>query len=332
MLKAIITFIVFTISFTLSMNHINEMAFSVIEQQEVSYNGVGNLECSGGKHFNNGNLSFTGFRNNHGGQLYGSFEIYFKDAYNSTLTQGGVLDRGNIDHKGFSIEGLVMSDTLCNNTAPKTITINGDCEKVSVANMKIQEVQTGSFAGEVICPNEKEPGSPVAEASGPSEVIGGQEVVLDASNSYDPDRDELTFSWRQIGGPDVELSYPDQKTARFKAPVMKQNISLMFEATVTDVKGEHDEDEVQIFVRNFLKQPLINATANNDTIPIMPIVDPPIANDTTENITRPLDQPPDDQPPDDQPPDDQPPDDQPPDDQPPDDQPPDDIESVIEEK
>ncbi|MDP8906530.1 MAG: PKD domain-containing protein, partial [Thermoproteota archaeon] len=199
MLKAIITFIVFTISFSLSMNQINNMAFSVIEHQVVSYDGIGNFACSDGKQFKNANLSFTGFRNNPG-QLYGSFEIYFKDAYNSTLAQGGVLDRGNIDPKGFSIEGLVMSDTLCNNTAPKPITIIGDCEKVSVANIKIQKDQAGSFTGKVICPIEKEQGAPVAQASGPSEVIGGQEVVLDASNSYDPDRDGLTFSWSQIGG------------------------------------------------------------------------------------------------------------------------------------
>src|SRR5215210_4948853 len=116
MLKAIIHFFVFAISFSLSINQINNMVFSVIEQQEVSYNGIGTFACSDGKQFKSGNLSFTGFRKNQG-QLYGSFEIYFKDAFNSTLAQGGVLDRGNIDPKGFSIDGLVMSDTLCNNTA-----------------------------------------------------------------------------------------------------------------------------------------------------------------------------------------------------------------------
>lgn len=41
------------------------------------------------------------------------------------------------------------------------------------------------------------------------------EFTLDAREATDPDGDQLTFFWRQVGGPQVELSNPDSPNPRF---------------------------------------------------------------------------------------------------------------------
>jgi hypothetical protein len=389
MLKGGIALVVFTMSFSLFAGCINYAMPFANGQKDISFDGKGSIECGNGKQFKNGNILLTGFQDDRG-QFYGSFEIFFGDKTRSPVSQGGVLERGDIDSRIFDVEGLVLSDTLCNNTTPKPITILGSCEKVSVVDVKTADEQKGRFEGKVACPVVQKSGapvaevsgpsevlggeevvldasnsydpdrdeltfswrqiggpsakvldvngqkstlvtpavketsiidfevevtdidgaadtstlsmvilpkesSPVAEVSGPSEVLGGEEVVLDASNSYDPDRDELTFSWRQIGGPHVGLTGSDQAISRFTAPMVDQNFSLVFEATVKDSKGESDSDNVQVLVKNYLEEPLANTTLPNTTIPI----GIPIANDTSQNITEPSVQPPpsSDQPP-----------------------------------
>lgn len=91
---------------------------------------------------------------------------------------------------------------------------------------------------------------PVADAGEDATAYTGDEVVLDASGSSDPDSGgSLSFSWQQESGPSVALSGADTARASFVAPeVDSEATALAFSVTVTDPRGASAEDTVRILV------------------------------------------------------------------------------------
>ncbi len=75
--------------------------------------------------------------------------------------------------------------------------------------------------------------APVAVASSTGSV-GGERVVLNASNSTDPDGDSLTAIWKQTGGPEVTLENAGDKVASFIAPKVEAATEFTFEVEVSD--------------------------------------------------------------------------------------------------
>ncbi|ANU06978.1 PKD domain-containing protein [Paraurantiacibacter namhicola] len=80
---------------------------------------------------------------------------------------------------------------------------------------------------------------PVANA-GPNVVdrnyVSNAPIILDGSNSFDPDGDPLTYSWRQIQGPTggVTLSNTSQAQATFQVSGISAPRQYRFELTVSD--------------------------------------------------------------------------------------------------
>ena len=91
--------------------------------------------------------------------------------------------------------------------------------------------------------------APEADAGGDQSVESGSTVTLDGSGSRDPDGDALDYSWRQTGGPSVELADADSASATFEAPEVEHSGVLRFELDVDDGRGGTDSDEVQVTVR-----------------------------------------------------------------------------------
>ncbi len=90
---------------------------------------------------------------------------------------------------------------------------------------------------------------PTADAGDGQEVKEGSPVILDGSNSLDPDDGITLYSWKQTGGdPAAELSDSSAIKPEFIAPDVKKDTILTFELTVTDYKGNEDTDEVEIRV------------------------------------------------------------------------------------
>jgi len=76
--------------------------------------------------------------------------------------------------------------------------------------------------------------APVANA-GPDQVgVAAGTVTLDASASYDPDNDPITYQWTQIGGNNVTLSAPTGVRTTFTAVAGQ---TYVFRLTVTDAGG-----------------------------------------------------------------------------------------------
>ncbi|MEO1584184.1 MAG: cadherin domain-containing protein, partial [Planctomycetota bacterium] len=69
----------------------------------------------------------------------------------------------------------------------------------------------------------------------------GEAVVLDAV-AVDVDGDDLTYTWRQISGPDVEVSGGDGSRLEFVAPNLEATGVATFEVTVSD--GEQSQTQV----------------------------------------------------------------------------------------
>jgi len=90
---------------------------------------------------------------------------------------------------------------------------------------------------------------PVADA-GPNQVVDeGVLVLLDGSDSCDPDGDDITFLWKQLEGTGVHLSDVTEMQPTFPAPNVAPNgESLIFELMVTDEWGLSSRDRCIVSV------------------------------------------------------------------------------------
>jgi len=95
---------------------------------------------------------------------------------------------------------------------------------------------------------------PVADAGPDLTVEEYRQVILDGSNSSDPDGPEnrpVDYNWAQTGGPAVDLEGADTPAATFSAPeVGASGERLSFSLTVVDSRDTADTDEVEVTVRD----------------------------------------------------------------------------------
>jgi phosphatidylserine/phosphatidylglycerophosphate/cardiolipin synthase-like enzyme len=101
---------------------------------------------------------------------------------------------------------------------------------------------------------------PVVDADGISLVNEGEQVELDGTDSFDPDGDSLTYTWKQLEGPSVLLSSPHSAKATFRAPYdLAEDATLVFELEVSDGNSA-STDTVAITVRDVVAAPKILGT------------------------------------------------------------------------
>jgi hypothetical protein len=94
-------------------------------------------------------------------------------------------------------------------------------------------------------------GPPLADA-GPAQVVTeGATVILDGSNSMDPDDGVASYLWSQTGGPPVTLSDAGAVQPTFVTPVVDVGgTTLIFTLTVTDNGGLKATSQVSIEVND----------------------------------------------------------------------------------
>jgi FG-GAP repeat/PKD domain len=89
---------------------------------------------------------------------------------------------------------------------------------------------------------------PVADDGVDQTVAAGALVGLNASGSFDPDGDPITYSWTQTGGPTVVLSDPNTANPSFVAPQVAGKTMLSFRVSVSDGTLTSVSDGVAITV------------------------------------------------------------------------------------
>jgi hypothetical protein len=106
---------------------------------------------------------------------------------------------------------------------------------------------------------------PTAQAGDNQDANEGTAVHLDGSNSSDPDGNDLTFSWEQIGGPTVlNLAGANTASPTFTAPDVTCSGPhvVVMRLTVNDGYGASDYADVNIDVANVNHNPTANAGMN----------------------------------------------------------------------
>ncbi|MGL4249870.1 MAG: glycosyl hydrolase family 18 protein [Aeromonas sp.] len=94
---------------------------------------------------------------------------------------------------------------------------------------------------------------PVANAGSDLSVTGPAEVTLNGSASHDPENGVLSYSWKQVSGPQATLLDATQAKARVVLDGVSADINLVFELAVTDDKNLTVRD--QTVVTNKAPQP-----------------------------------------------------------------------------
>lgn len=89
---------------------------------------------------------------------------------------------------------------------------------------------------------------PVAVISAPASVAIGATVVLDGSGSSDSDGSIVSYQWRQVEGPEVELTGSASAQASFAAPSVNGDTNLAFSLTVADNDGAEASSSVSVVV------------------------------------------------------------------------------------
>jgi hypothetical protein len=111
---------------------------------------------------------------------------------------------------------------------------------------------------------------PEADAGVDQDVEEGEIVALMGSNSSDPDGDDVSFQWDQIGGPQITLSDPQVANPTFTAPFVDSiGLSYTFELTVTDTSGLRATGTTIVNVTSILpsaNQPPEAVVGNDQTV------------------------------------------------------------------
>jgi hypothetical protein len=101
---------------------------------------------------------------------------------------------------------------------------------------------------------------PKADAGLNRSVNPHEEVMLDGLNSHDSDGAIVSYEWKQIKGPALILSQPNNVRATFLAPeVDDEGVSLIFELTVSDRDGLRDNATMMVNVIKVNVPPIAKA-------------------------------------------------------------------------
>ena len=92
--------------------------------------------------------------------------------------------------------------------------------------------------------------APVIELNASSFMVNeGEQITIDASQSYDVENDALSFSWKQLTGPSIEAELTNSASIMVTAPQVATNSQITLELTVSDDFSAQVE-QVTIVVNN----------------------------------------------------------------------------------
>jgi hypothetical protein len=119
---------------------------------------------------------------------------------------------------------------------------------ITVRNRSGQIVLVLTLEIEIVLGNQ----TPIADAGADQTANENQLVFLYGGGSFDPDDAELAYTWAQLAGPPVNLLETSTPIASFVAPIVDEDVQLVFALTVSD--GIFSvEDTVTVQVLNLLE-------------------------------------------------------------------------------
>lgn len=115
---------------------------------------------------------------------------------------------------------------------------------------------------------------PAADAGSDQVVNPNALVILDGTASFDPDSDVLTFVWRQLSGPRVEMLSARTSTPSFSAG--DENETYIFSLTVRDPQGASATDIVTVATKALAVGETIPVTVTSPLPTLAPVSEPDV--------------------------------------------------------
>jgi hypothetical protein len=130
----------------------------------------------------------------------------------------------------------------------------------------LAEINAGTFPGDPASRPVPTPMPPIANAGPDQTVNEGATVMLDGSNSSDPDDGIASYIWVQTAGPQITLTSTTALQPTFTAPnVGPSGSSLTFQLTVTDNGGLQSTDTCIVNV-SWVNQPPVADAGLDQTV------------------------------------------------------------------
>jgi hypothetical protein len=102
--------------------------------------------------------------------------------------------------------------------------------------------------------------APTAEVARNMTVFEGDQVIIDGSGSSDPDGSVVSYEWKQISGPSVQLTDRYAQSLEFTAPDLEAKSEiLVFELLVKDDNGFKDTAQVNVKIYQQTIKPVADA-------------------------------------------------------------------------
>lgn len=123
--------------------------------------------------------------------------------------------------------------------------------------------------------------------AGLDQTVDEQTDVTLSGSAEDPDSENLTYSWKQVGGEAVDLSSTDEQQPTFTAPIVANGKVkvLVFELRVADENGRPSKDTTKVTVLPVNSPPVANA-GDDQTVDIDATVN--LAGSATDEDGEPL--------------------------------------------
>ena len=160
------------------------------------------------------------------------YSVTSSDAIANTDFQGpsgGTISWPDGDADPRTVEFQIVDDGVAEPSESFQLTLS-NIQGASIAGAQFATVTIEDALGSNVAPN--------AIAGMNQTRAEGSAVVLDGSQSNDPDGDPLSFQWSQLGGgPAVTLQNATTASASFTAPNVSSDTMLQFQLAVTDPNG-----------------------------------------------------------------------------------------------
>ena len=126
---------------------------------------------------------------------------------------------------------------------------------------------------------------PVADAGDDVTVNEGNLAELDGSGSSDPNGDELTYLWSQVGGPPAVLTDSTAVAPVFTAPQVDADSEMTFKLVVNDGEANSESSKVSVTVVDTGNPPVDEGAGEDDIGVVIP--DAAIPSDVSEAAKAP---------------------------------------------
>ncbi|MEE8586216.1 MAG: hypothetical protein V3T83_15335 [Acidobacteriota bacterium] len=140
---------------------------------------------------------------------------------------------------------------------------NGDGESASGSDDPALKTVLTVSAGQTLTGIDlfaNQPNLPPLVDAGANRTVHSGQIVQLIGSAEDPDGDSMTFNWRQLSGPPVELSGADSLSASFVAPGVTEPAALVFELSADDGRvAAADRVRINIIPAPGNSPPIVNA-------------------------------------------------------------------------